>query len=226
MAAATVIFHSFIFISHFSFLITHLRKHNACAPRMIARGGILLLIGCLVLLIDDDEAQTLEGQEDGRAGTENDIVGILRQLLLPYLHPFGIGVAGVVDTQSVAEDTLQALHHLHRQRNFRQQVEHLFLAFQSPLYEVDIYLRLATAGHAVQEGDRLLHHRHQDGVIGLLLCPAQPLDEFRVILAPVVQSSHLHLVGLQHATPFQLLQRSGRGLTGIQQLLTGNLLNK
>ena len=82
---------------------------------MVARGWVLLFEGCLVLLIDDYQPQTLVGKEDGGACSEYHVVGFGGQLLLPYLHSLGIRVFGVVDTQTVAEDMLQSLCHLHGQ---------------------------------------------------------------------------------------------------------------
>jgi hypothetical protein len=43
---------------------------------MVAGHGILLLEAGLMLLVDDDEAKMLERQEDSRAGTEDDVIGM------------------------------------------------------------------------------------------------------------------------------------------------------
>ena len=143
--------------------------HDGHAAGMIAGHGVLLLVAGLVLLVDDDEAQALEGQEHGRAGTEDDVVGVGRQLFLPDLHALGIAVFGVVDAQTVAEDAAQTVHHLHGQRNLGQEVEHLAVLVQLALYEVDVYLGLAARSHAVQQRHGLLHHGEEDLVVGLLL---------------------------------------------------------
>ena len=58
---------------------------------MVAGHGILLLEAGLVLLVDDDETEALERQEDGGAGTEDDVIGMARKLFLPDLHTLGIG---------------------------------------------------------------------------------------------------------------------------------------
>ena len=88
---------------------------------MIAGHGILLLVRSLVLLVDDDQSETLERQKYGTAGTEDDIVGILRELFLPNLHAFCIGVFRVVDAEAVAEDVLQTFHDLNGKGNLRQE---------------------------------------------------------------------------------------------------------
>ena len=82
----------------------------------------MLFIAGLVFLVDNHQTESLERQEYSGAGTKNHVVGILGELFLPYLDPLGIRILGVIDTQFVAKHTLQALHHLHRQCNLRQQI--------------------------------------------------------------------------------------------------------
>ena len=176
-----------------------------------------------MLLVDDDKAQVPEGQEHGRTGTEDDVVRVARQLFLPDFYAFGIRILRVVDAQTVAEDALQTVHHLHRQRYLWQQVEHLLVTLQGPLDEVDVYLRLARTRHAVQQGDLLLHHRHQDFVVRPLLGRRQGLYQLRPVFAAVVQPSHLHLVGFQHLALLQLLDSIGRGTADVHQFLAGHL---
>ena len=110
----------------------------------------------------------------------------------------------MVDAQAVAKHALQTLHQLYGQRYLGQQVEHLLLAVQGMLYQMDVYLSLAARRHAVQQRHLLFHHRHQNAVIGILLGQAQRLDEFRTVGPAVVQASHLHLVELQHLALLQL----------------------
>ena len=94
-------------------------QHDSRTTRMITRHGVLLLIRCLVLLVNNHESQALEGQKHRTSRTEYHIIRILRELLLPYLHTLSITVFRVIDAQPLTEHTLQALHHLHRQRNLR-----------------------------------------------------------------------------------------------------------
>ena len=163
---------------------------------MITGCRVLLLVAGLVLLVDDDESEVLEGQEDGTAGTEDDVVGIAGELLLPYLHTLGIAVLRVIDAKPVAEDAAQTVHHLDGQRYLGQQVEHLTVLLQLALYEVDVYLGLAAGGDTVKQRHLVLHHREQYLVIGLLLWCCQSLDVLGMGLAAVVQTTHLHLVSL------------------------------
>ena len=191
---------------------------------MIAGSRVLLLVTGLMLLVNNDKAQVLERQEHRRTGSQYHVVRVLRELFLPYFHALCIRIPGMVNTQPIAKHALQSLHHLHRQRYLRQQIEHLLFLFQSPLDEVYVNLRLTARRHAMQQCHITLHHRHQDGIVGILLRPAQRLDEVWTILAAVIQSSYLHFVGLQHLALLQLLQRLSGGATGIHQLLPCNLL--
>ena len=131
----------------------------------------------------------------------------------------------MVDAQTGAEDALQALHHLNGQGYFGQQVEHLLVALQGLLYQVDVELRLTARRDAVQQGDVLLHHLHEDGVIGVALCLAERLDEVRTIVAAMVQSTYLHLIAFQHLALLQLLDGLRRGTAGIHQFFTGHSLH-
>ena len=144
-----------IIISHSTFLIPHICKHDSSVSGVIARHGILLFVGGLVLLVDDDEAEALERQEDGTAGSEDNVVGIGRELFLPYFYTLCIAIFGVVDAQTTAKDTLQAFHHLYGKGNLRQEVEHLLMTVEGLLYKMDVYLRLTTGGNTVKQGDIL-----------------------------------------------------------------------
>ena len=183
---------------------------------MIAGCRVLLLVAGLVLLVDDDEAEVLEGQEDGGTGAKDDVVGMGGELLLPDLHTLGIAVLGVVDAQAVAEDAAQAVHHLNGQGDLGQQVEHLTVLLQFALYEVDVDFRLAAGGHAVKQRHLVLHHGEQNLVVGFLLWCGEPLDVLGTGLAAVVQASHLHLVGLQQAALDELVE-DGQGVALVEE---------
>ena len=131
----------------------------------------------------------------------------------------------MVDAQPVAKDALQALHNLHRQGNLGQQIEHLLLPLQRLLYQVDVYLCLARTCHTVQQGDVLLHHLHQDGIVGILLGFSQRFDELWTIVASMVQTTHLHFIGFQQLPFLQLADGFCRRLRGIHQFLPGHLNN-
>ena len=150
---------------------------------MIARRWVLLLERSLVLLVDDNESQVLEWQEDGTSCTKNDIVGMPRHLLLPYLDSLRITILRVVDAQSVAKDTVQSLHDLDREGDFWQEIEHLLMLIESLFDEMDIHLGLATGGNAMQEYHILLHHLKENLVVSFLLGYGKWFDLFEVTLA-------------------------------------------
>ena len=169
-------------------------EHNRHRPRMVSRRRVLLLEAGLVFLVDDDHAQPGEGQEDGTARAEDYIVGMVGELLAPYLHALGIAVLGVVDAQPRTEDAAQTLHHLHRERNLGHQVEHLLLLFQRAGYQMDVHFGLAARGHSVQQRHLALLHARHHGVIGMGLCGAQCLGLGQGLAHSVVEPAHFHLI--------------------------------
>ena len=190
---------------------------------MIARHGILLLIAGLMLLIDNHQPQVLERQQYGTACPKDDIIGMSGELFLPNLHPLGIGVLAVIDTQTIAKHMLQALHNLHRQRNFWQEIEHLLFLLQSLFDEVDIDLRLSAGSDTMQQRDILLHEGEKNLIIGILLDLVEGLDLLKVRFSPMIQTPHLQLVGLQQ-TPFhQSVNCLQRGMACVHQFITGDL---
>ena len=93
------------------------------------------------------------------------------------------------------------------------------------LNKVDVYLGLAAGGDAMKQGYLLLHHRHEYLVVGSFLGIAQLLDELGMGLAPVVQASHLHLVGFEHTTLDEHRNGLEGGVRGIHQFLAGYFSN-
>ena len=200
----------------------HPSQHDGDRTGMITGRGILLLITRLVFLIDNHESQILERQQNGATGTEDDIIGIARELLLPDLHTFGIRILAVVDAESIAEHMLQALHDLHRESNLGEKIKHLFLLLQCLTDQMDIDLGLATGGDAVKQGDILLQERKLYLVISLLLGCAQLFDVLQMGLASMVQSPHLAFIGLQKP-PFDKGCERCETMPLIEQFVTGNL---
>ena len=80
--------------------------------RVVAGRGVLLLVGGLVLLIDDDKAEVAEGEEHRGTHAQDDVVGGGGELALPQLDALGIGELGVVYAQARPEGSAQALGHL------------------------------------------------------------------------------------------------------------------
>ena len=189
---------------------------------MIPWCRILLLVTGLMFLINNDESQALEWEKDSTAGSQDNVVGIARQLLLPYLHALGITVFRMINTQPVAKYSLQALHHLYGKCNFRHEIKHLSMLFQFALDEMDKYFRLTTRCHAMQERDTLLHKRKEYLIIGFLLGRVQCLNLLRMWLTAMIQPPHFNFIGLQQASLDQLVDNRKRCLCGIHQFFAGN----
>ena len=176
-----------------------LTQHDSGIAGMVAGGRILLLIGGLVFLVDNHQSEPLEGQEHGTTGSEDDIVGICRELFLPDLHALGIGVFAVVDAQSTAEDPLQTFHHLYGEGNLGQEIEHLLMTVEGLLDEVDIDFGLSTGGDTMEQGDILFEKGELDLVEGFLLWGAEGFDTLGMGLAAMVQAPYLLFVGLEES---------------------------
>ena len=57
--------------------IVHACQHDGSRTCMIARSGVLLLEGCLVFLVDNDQSETAEGQKHSRTCTEYHVVWLV-----------------------------------------------------------------------------------------------------------------------------------------------------
>ena len=128
----------------------HRGEHYGRTTGMVSGSRILLLVRVFVLLIHNHQAQSLKGQEDGRTDTQDDIVFLFTQLLLPDFHPLGIGKLGMIDTKATSEYPLQTFGDLGGQGDFGQEIEHLLTCLQRFLDEVDIDFGLATGGDPVK----------------------------------------------------------------------------
>ena len=192
---------------------------------MIARCRILLFERSLMFLVDDDQSEFAERQKHSRTHAEDNIIGIGRKLFFPYFHPFGITVFGVIDAHSAAKHPLQPFADLNRQCDFRQEIEHLFMAFQGLFYQVDVDFRLSRRGDTVQQRDAMFHKRHQDVVIRLLLRLVELLHAIEMRLSGMVQPSHLLLVSHQHLAFHQVFQHRRCAVTEIHQFILRNLCN-
>ena len=67
---------------------SRLAAHHGHVAGVVAR-RLLLLVGMLVLLVHDDQAQRLDRREDGRAGADDDAGAALADLV-----PFVVALAG------------------------------------------------------------------------------------------------------------------------------------
>ncbi len=118
-------------------------------PRRVSK-PFLLFVGPVVLFIHHDEPERLQRREYGRPGSDDDA-------RLPAVR----GAPGVAapariqsrmhDHDAGAEAPLEAIDELRRERNFRHQHEHLAFLLERPGDHLQIHLRLAAPGDAVQK---------------------------------------------------------------------------
>ena len=144
---------------------------------MVARSGILLFEGSLVLFVYDDESQILKRQEDGTSCTQNYIIGMIRELFLPDFYTLSITIFRMVDAQPVAENSMKALHDLYGQSDFRQKIEHLLMLLYGFSDKMNVDFRLSAGCHTMKQYNILFHHLHQDTIIGILLSQGERFNQ-------------------------------------------------
>ena len=186
---------------------------------MVTRRRVLLLERRLVLLVDDDETKALERQEYGATSAQDHIVRIGRQLFSPYLHPFGVAVFGMVDTQLIAKHPEQALGHLYGECDFGQQVEHLLVFLEHLGDEMDIDLCLSARSHAMEEHHVASEKLEQDIVVGLLLQGIEPSHVLGVRFAAIVEPSHLAPIGAEDLPVDEAFHHRGLAVRRINQFV-------
>ncbi len=119
---------------------------------VVAR-GFLLLVGGLVLLIHDDEAEVLQRGEDGAAGADDD-VGAAFMDLIPFVMALAVGEVAVEHGDALAalgEAGLEALDGLRGEADFGDEDERGLALLEDPGDGLEIDLRLAAAGDTVEE---------------------------------------------------------------------------
>ena len=132
----------------------HLAAHNRHVARVVA-GRLLLLVGMLVLLVHDDEAERFDGRKDGRAGADGNPRAALANLV-PLVVPLAGGQMAVQHRhqglqRAGAEPRLEALDGLRRERDFRHEDNGALALLQGVGDGLQIDLRLAAAGDAVEQ---------------------------------------------------------------------------
>ena len=79
---------------------------------VVAWRGVLLLKVGLMLFVDNDEPEPLEGQEDGGADADDEVVGCVGKLTEPDLGALRVSELTVVDAHAVTENSSQAVGEL------------------------------------------------------------------------------------------------------------------
>jgi hypothetical protein len=116
---------------------------------MVAGRGILL-VGGLVLFVDDDDAKVLHGGEDGGTGADND-VGLAAAETLPFVVALAGGEGAMQDGHAVAETGLEAPDGERGERDLGDQDDGAAPAGEGLGQSLEVDLGLAAAGDAVEQ---------------------------------------------------------------------------
>ena len=130
----------------------HLRAQDGDVASVVAR-GFLLLVGVLVLFIDDDEAEVGARGEDGRPGADDD-AGAAGADLVPLVVPLAFAEVGMEHGDFVlggGEAGFEALDGLRGEGNLRHEHDGGLPALEDELDGLEVNLGLAAAGDAVKE---------------------------------------------------------------------------
>ena len=199
----------------------HRSQHDGSIPGMIARCGILLLIRIFVFLVHNDQSEIPKREEHRRAYPQNNIVTLLRQLLLPDLYSLGVGELGVIDSQPGAEHPFQPFGDLGSQCYFGQQIKHLPALPQRLFYQVDVYFGLSTGSHSVEQTDILLLKALHDFMISPLLVLVQHVQFYR-LSDQTVQPPDFLIIDLEYLFFYQSVENSGRSRGTLQKFFLGH----
>ena len=108
-----------------------------------------------MLLVHDDEAERIDGGEDGRARADDDAGAALADLV-PFIMPFAGGKMAVQNRDQCLQRAgtktgFESLDGLWRERNFRDEHNGAFALCERVSDGLQIDLGLAAAGDAVQK---------------------------------------------------------------------------
>ncbi len=136
----------------------------------------LLLVGRVVLLVDDDQPEPLDGREDRGARADGD-----PRLAAAQPPPLVVALAlrqrGVQERDGVAEARGEARDGLRRERDLRHERDHALAALERRGRRAQVDLGLARAGDAVQQvrrAGRGLDRRERVGLGGAWARPCGP----------------------------------------------------
>ncbi len=98
----------------------HAPQDDGGVTGVVARGRVLLLVACLMLLVDHYQPQVAERQEKRRAHAEDEGKGPLRELPPPQFGALRVRKLGMVHPHTVAEDTAETGGYLRGEGYLRQ----------------------------------------------------------------------------------------------------------
>ncbi len=117
---------------------------------VVARRRVLLLVGPLVLLVDDDEAEVRLRREDGRPAADDDGVAAVADAV-PLVEELALREAAVEHGDLAGEALGEAAHGLRREGDLRHEDDGALAGGDGVVEGGEVDLGLAGAGDAVQE---------------------------------------------------------------------------
>ena len=129
-----------------------LRAADGDVAGVVARVA-LVLVGAVVLLVDDDQPEPLDRREDGRARADADARAAVAQAA-PLVVALAGGELGVQHRDGVAEAVDEAADDLRRQRDLGDEHDHAAVLLERGRGGAQVDLGLARAGDAVQQQRR------------------------------------------------------------------------
>ena len=128
-----------------------LRAHDRDAPCVVS-GTLLLLVGGIVLFIDDNESQIVQRGEHRRPRAYDHV-----DLAAPDAMPLIVSRAGrqpaVLYRHAVSERSPEGIRHRRCQRDFRHQHQHPAPRLRNPPGKAQVHLGLAAPRDTVQQSD-------------------------------------------------------------------------
>ncbi len=113
--------------------------------------AVFLLEARIVFLVDHDQSEILIGEEQSRARADNR-PGPSGGHIRPCSCPLALADRGMPFNRQAAEALLEAGKKLPRQGNLRQHDQNLLSLFQRARHGLEIDLRFARSGNAVEQG--------------------------------------------------------------------------
>ena len=129
--------------------VRHLGAHHGDVAGVVAR-RFFLLVGRVVLFVDDDQREIGDRRKDGRARAD-DHARVAALDAVPLLGALAVGERGVQDGNFVAEDLMQIGGHGGRQADFRDEQNGGAPGFEHAAHGGQIDGGLARSGDAVQQ---------------------------------------------------------------------------
>ena len=129
--------------------IRHLGAHDGNVAGVVAR-RFFLLVGGVLLFVDDDQSEIGHRREDCRARADHH-ARVAALDAMPLLGAFFVGERGVQDGDFVAENLMQVGGDGGREADFRDEEDGGASGFEHSAHAGQVHRGLSGAGDAVEE---------------------------------------------------------------------------